>query len=306
MEDQLWSALYPLIQLEGNRRTRRKRVQFTDAAILAVACWAILHDRPMSWGCCRCNWPAKFTSDLPSAATMSRRLRSLSLWLLLEQVFCRLLALDAATQGCLCRRVDSKPLPVGGFSKDRDARRGYASCGMCKGYKIFGCWSKNALVPEAVILGPMNQSDPAGTMQLIDRIQRVHAGGIGAGGYVLADSTDDTNALHEYLGCRAFQLLAPRRASNQQKAVRPKSHHHKQSPHRLRCIELLEGPDDFGRSVYRLRGQVERDLGNLTSFAAGLQPLPSFVRRPRRVAMWVIVKLILNGLRICRNTGLAA
>jgi len=306
MEDQLWNALYPLIQAEDKRRPRIKRTQFSDAAILAVACWAILHDRPICWACCHRHWPASFTRDLPSPATMSRRLRRLSLCLLLEQIFCRLLALDGAAQFCLCRRVDSKPLPVGGFSKDRDARRGYASCGTCKGYKIFGCWAKNAVVPEAVILGPMKQSDPAGTMQLIDRIQRLHAGSIGAGGYVLADSTNDTNPLHEYLGCRAFQLLAPRRLSNQHKPISPLSHHQKQSPHRLRSIELLEGRGSFGRSVYQLRGQVERDLGNLGSFGAGLQPLPSFVRRPRRVALWVIVKLVLNGLRICENTGLAA
>jgi hypothetical protein len=305
MEDQLWSVLYPLIQMEGKRRPRIQRTQFDDATILAAACWAILHDRPICWACQRHHWPASFTRDLPSPATMSRRLRTLSLWLLLEQILYRLLAVRSVTQGCLCRRVDSKPMPVGGFSKDRDARRGYASCGMCKGYKIFGCWAKDAVVPEAVILGPMNQSDPAGTMQLIDRVGQLHAGGLGAGGYVLADTTDDTNALHESLGSRGFQLLAPRRVSNQGNAVG--SHTNRpQSSYRLRCIELLEGPGQFGRSLYRLRGQVERDYGNLGSFGAGLQPLPNFVRRPRRVALWVLVKLILNGIRICQNAGLAA
>src|SRR6185295_8188653 len=114
-------------------------------------------------------------------------------------------------------------------------------------------------------------------------------------------STDDTNALHEHVGRRGFQLLAPRRTSIQGRSV---TDHHRTSPYRLRCIALLEGPGEFGRSVYRLRGQVERDYGNLSSFGAGLQPLPSFVRRPRRVAMWVIIKLILNGIRICQNAGL--
>jgi hypothetical protein len=300
MEDQLWSALYPLIEQEDKRRPRIKRAQFNDATILAVAAWAILHDRPICWACRRCNWPAWFTRDLPSPATMSRRLRTLSLWLLLEQVFCRLLAVTGAAESCLCRRVDSKPLPVGGYSKDRDARRGYATGGTCKGYKIFGCWAKDAVVPEAVVLGPMKESDPAGTAHLIDRVGQLHAGGVGAGGYVLADTTDDTNALHEYLGPRGFQLLAPRRATSRGAALG----NHRHSPYRLRCIELLEGPAEFGRSVYRLRGQVERDYGNLGSFGAGLQPLPNFVRRPRRVALWVIVKLILNGIRICQKAGL--
>jgi hypothetical protein len=302
MEDQLWRALYRLIESEDNRRPRPKGVQFTDGAILAVACWAILHDRPICWACRRRNWPASFTRDLPSPATMSRRLRTLSLWLLLEQVFYRLLAVTAATELCLCRRVDSKPLAVGGYSKDRDARRGYATGGMCKGYKIFGCWCKQSIVPEAVVLGAMNESDPAGTTHLIDRIGQLHAGGpVGAGGYVLGDSTDDTNALHEHLGLRGFQLLAPRRISNRGGGLGTHGH----SPYRLRCIELLEGPGEFGRSVYRLRGQVERDYGNLGSFGGGLQPLPNFVRRPRRVALWVLVKLIINGIRISQKQGLA-
>jgi hypothetical protein len=42
------------------------------------------------------------------------------------------------------------------------------------------------------------------------------------------------------------------------------------------------------------------------SFGGGLQPLPNFVRRPRRVALWVTAKLVINGLRICKNHGLAA
>jgi hypothetical protein len=277
------------------------RVQFSDASILAVACWAIVHDRPICWACRRCTWPASFTRDLPSPATMSRRLRTVSLQLLLQQVFYRLLALRGGTQMCLCRRIDSKPLPVGGFSKDRDAQRGYASSGMCKGYKIFGCWAKDAIVPEALVIGPMKQSDPAGTMKLIDHIEQLNSGGVG--GYLLADSTHDSNNLHDYAGSRGMQLLAPRRASNQGKGL---GHQAAQSSHRLRSIELLEGPGDFGRCVYGLRGQVERDYGNLTSFGAGLAPLPSFVRRPRRVTLWVIVKLMINGLRICRKQGVNA
>jgi len=44
--------------------------------------------------------------------------------------------------------------------------------------------------------------------------------------------------------------------------------------------------------------------GNLGSFGGGLQPLPNFVRRPRRVSLWVIAKVIINGMRICKNHGL--
>ena len=305
MEDQLWAALYPLIRQEDKRRGRRERVQFSDADILLVALWAILHDRPICWACRRRNWPHDYTRDLPSPATMSGRLRTLSVQLLLEQVFYRLLAATHVLEGlCLCRRVDSKPLPVGGFTKDRDARRrGYATGGLAKGYKLFTCWCKNMVVPEALVLGPMCESDPAGTCALIDRVVALHPGGA-AVGYLIADVTDDSNPLHDYATARGFQVLAPRKQPGTGLG------HGRHSPGRLRAIEMLEGPDPsslaFGRSLYALRGQIERDYGNAGSFGGGLQPLPNFVRRPRRVALWVIGKLIINGVRICKKHGVTA
>ena len=43
MEDQLFMAIYPVVEHEDKRRTRRKYIQFSDATILLVALWAILH-----------------------------------------------------------------------------------------------------------------------------------------------------------------------------------------------------------------------------------------------------------------------
>src|SRR5204863_4111346 len=134
---------------------------------------------------------------------------------------------------CLCRRIDSKPLPVGGFSKDRDARRGHATGGKYKGYKLFCCWGTGP-VPEAVVLGPMNTSDQAGAMGLIDRVDRLHEGA--AAGYVAADATHDTNPLHEHAGSRGLQMLTPRKRPGTELG------HRDHSTYRLRSIELLEPP----------------------------------------------------------------
>lgn len=308
MEDELFLLLYTLILEEAKRRPRPKRVQLSDGGILTVAFWAILHDRPMCWACQRRHWPLSWQwLRLPSPATLSRRLRTLSVQLLLEQLFHRVLAAGGPEALCLSRRLDSKPLIVGGFSKDRDARRGYAVGGKCRGYKLFACWGKSPVAPETLVLGPMNQSDQAGAMQLIDRLQALYGQ---VGGYVLADATHDTNPLHEHAGRCGLQLLTPRKAPKTGLGKRP------HSPYRLRSIELLEGPADplllatggtacrFGPELYRHRGQVERDLGNMCSFGGGLQPLPQWVRRPHRVALWVIGKLVINGLRICRKQGL--
>jgi hypothetical protein len=304
MEGELWAALYPLVRAEDKRRGRRKRVVYGDAIILSVALWAILHDRPISWACRRRNWgrsPPWLT--LPAPGTMSTRLRTLSVQLLLERVFMRLLGVTAVGGFCLGRRIDSKPMPVGGFSKDRDARRGYATGGTCRGYKLFGCWGASPIVPEALVLGPMSESDQEGAMRLIDRVGSLHGGAGAAGGYLLMDSTHDTNPLHDYAAAHGFQAVTPRKAPGAGLG------HRGHSPHRLRSIELLEGPAElnrFGRSLYARRGQIERDFGNAGSFGGGLQPLPNFVRRPRRVALWVIGKLIINGMRVCQKHGLTA
>ena len=304
MEDELFKGLYTIIEQEDRRRLRRKRLQFSDGAVLLVAFWAILHDRPIRWACRMKNWHGALRwSRLPSAATMSRRLRTLSVQLLLEQIFHRLLSRVGLRGFCLCRRIDSKPLAVGGFSKDRDARWGYATGGKYKGYKLFCCWGQGVM-PETLTLGPMNQSDPAGAMKLIRELDGLH--GQAAGGYLLADATHDINSLHEQAGLHGLQLLTPRKKPGSQLG------HRAHSTYRLRSIELLEPPPlplsaptpRFGSELYRQRGQIERHYGQMGNFGGGLQPLPNFVRRPHRVALWVIAKLIINGLRICQNQGL--
>jgi Transposase DDE domain len=306
MEDELWGALYPVVVEEDRRRARLARVRYNDAIILLVALWAVLHDRPIGWACRASNWPggeppAPWVA-LPTASTMSDRLWTASAQLLLEQVLLRLLGACAAWGFCLTRRIDSKPLPVGGFSKDRDARWGHATAGgKYKGYRLFGCWGRSpGVVPEAFVLGPMNESDQAGAIELIDQLTRLYDGGA-AGGYLLADSPHDTNPLHAHAAAHGFQLVAPRKQPGKGLG------HREHAPARLRSLALLEGPadlDPFGPALYACRGQVERDYGNLGSFGGGLQPLPSFVRRPHRVALWAAGKLIINGLRICLKHGL--
>jgi hypothetical protein len=296
MEGELFRELYRLVVEEAKLRGRPKRVRYTDALIVLVFFWAVLHDRPIAWACDVCNWPDEWEgSELPSAPTMSRRLRTLCCWMLIKGVYDRLHCI--ADPGLtLCRQIDTKPLVVSGFSKDRDAKRGYATGGMAKGYKLAVAWGKS-VVPDAVTLSSLNTYDPLCAMKLIDQLAQCHPQ---ANGYLLADATHDTNGLHEYAAAHDFQLLAPRK--------RPGTNwgHKEHSLSRMRSIDLLEGPGQFGKSLYERRGEIERDLAHLCGFGGGLQPLPSWVRRPARVVRWVIAKLIINGMRQCTNKGVAA
>jgi hypothetical protein len=301
MEGELFDALYEIVQQEAKLRSRKKRVCYSDALIVVVYFWAVLHDRAVCWACEPSNWPKEMEwMSLPSTSTMSRRLRSLSCWMLITALYQRLqIALSLAgsdPQLCLCRRIDSKPLVVGGFSKDRDAKRGYATGGLGRGYKIAGAWGKSVL-PEALVVAPLKVSDQQSAMELINQL---HENGKAPSGYLLADATHDTNPLHQHASEHCFQLITPRKKPGAELG------HRNHCPGRLRSIQLLEAEGQFGRQMYKMREPIERDFAHLCSFGGGLQPLPSFVRRPRRVVRWIIAKLIIRGLRHCQTHGLAA
>ena len=170
MEGELFAALYRAVQDEAKRCSRPKRVQFSDAFIVLVFFWAVLHDRPTCWACDRRHWPNNLARDsLPSPATMTRRLRTYSCNALIERLYHRVRVLGPVALG-LCRVIDTKPLVVNGFSKDRDAKRGYATGGLARGYKLAAAWG-NGLVPDAVMIFPLNVSDQSSGIHLIDHLR---------------------------------------------------------------------------------------------------------------------------------------
>jgi hypothetical protein len=310
MEGELWPILYAWVVAEATLRPRPKRVRYGDGVIVLVVLWAALHDRPLSWACRAENWggaDAVPWESLPSPATLSRRTRRPSFWLLLAAVFDAVRAADGPPP--LVRVVDGKPEPVGGFSKGRDAKWGWATDAKGKGYKLFAVWNAVWRVPDAWVMGPMSRAEPeAAAASLAPQLAPQLAGG----GYVLGDAPYDSNPAYAAMGARGLQLLAARRCRGAGRG------HGAHTPQRLRSIALLEtpaagdpplpgaGPAPFARDLYALRGDIERRFGHCGNFGGGLQPLPNWVRRPRRVVMWNAAKLLINAARLTRNQGLAA
>jgi len=278
MEGELWAELYPLV-CELGKRYRQARTQHSNTTIVLVYGWAVLHDRPVRWACAPANWPLRNRPlMLPSASTMSRRMRTLSVLRFLE-------GLASALRDRLPHRwvktVDAKPLAVGAYSKDRDARWGQAGPTKAKGYKLFAiCDGEQAV--DRWRIGPMNQDEPRTAIRLLE--------GLDGGGYLLGDALYDSNPLHAVATARGWQLVAPRKKP--QAGLGHRTH----EPGRLRSIELLK--TTFGRTLYACRTSIERCFGQLGSFAGGLGPLPYWVRRPHRVATWVQMKIIINALRV--------
>ena len=286
MERELWPVLYHYLQ-QTAREVRQKYVQIPPWVIVATLLWAALHDRPVSWACDRRHWSTTELRPLtiPSERTMSRRADGVAtgvFWRALEQ------RLRHSDHPALLSFLDGKPLPVGGNSKDPDARWGRGAGGVAKGYKLHAVWSAGVL-PEAWEVTPLNVGEKEVAYRLIGQLRY--------GGYLLADGEYDASYLYDRAFARGYRLVAPFR-----KAANPGSGKHYQSPHRLHSIDLMR--HEYGRGLYKARARVERSFGNATSFGGGLAALPAWVRGLARVRTWVWAKLLINAARMLKHKGL--
>jgi hypothetical protein len=249
---------------------------FFDSTIVGVYCWAVIHDRPVSWACDPQNWPQKlrkFIGRFPSQPTMSRRLGTVEVNALLAAMEGKIVHVQRKGWVWI---VDGKPLPIGGFSKDPDAKKGYATGGIAKGYKLHAVYG-HAPLPIAWEVVPMNEAEPVVAARLFVWCQLQ--------GYVLGDKNYDDNKLHRVATACGGQLVTERK-----RAKAAGLGHGPQSDGRLRSIELLR--QEFGQALLDCRASIERNFGWLTNHSAGLAPLPAWVRRIYRVTQWVQAKLI--------------
>lgn len=282
MEGQLWkSILIVLFQL--GKQCQRARESFSDARIVQVFYWAVIHDRPVCWACERKNWPLHLRRQpLPSDSTMSRRLRSKSVIALLDALQQRVTRPDPHA---LYWMVDGKPLAISGCSKDRQAGYGKAAGGKAKGYKL------HVLVTPAGGLAdwrvaPMNIDERVMAQRMLKRAE--------IQGYVVADGNYDSNRLHAVCDAKANQqFVSPRRGGPGRKLG-----HRKHTPGRLRSIAMLEAPQpQFAMQLLRDRGAIERYFSQTSCWGGGLTHLPPWARTHRRVRRWVQAKLTLTALK---------
>ena len=277
MERELWLSLYGFV---NGLPVRGKGWLYTTTDIVMVYFWAAVHDRPMCWATDKQNWPEDLCPrHLPSQSQLSRRMRGNDVVELMTEIENKFVAVCGADQRVI-RIIDGKPLEISNVSKDADAGYGRSARGMHRGYKLYCVWTA-APIPLAWGLAGMNVSEKAMARHLIPSLP--------GGGYLLGDTEYDANALYDLADDAGHQLVVPKRQKKKGLG------HRRQSPNRLRSIELLKGT--FGKSLYKLRRQIERDFGTLVSFGGGLTCLPAWVRRFHRVRNWVHAKLLINATR---------
>jgi hypothetical protein len=249
-------------------------VQFSDRRIALTFLWSAICDRPMSWACCRQNWPPGFlAAPPPSASTLSRRLPTWGVQALLHQML-RLLNPPALPFGE--HWIDGKALPIGPSTRDPDAQVGRGAGMLAKGYKLHLLWAACGSL-EAWRVAPMNVAET--------KIAATMLQGLQGPGYLVADHLFDWKVLYREVGQRGMQLVvSPAKNASAVPGRR------KQDPHRLVGLKLAHCAK--GRALLHRRFGIERIFGQLTTQAGGLGPLPNWVRRLPRVRNWVLAKLI--------------
>jgi hypothetical protein len=190
--------------------------------------------------------------------------------------------------------IDSKPLPVCGYTTDPEARNGRAYRCFGRGYKLFLVIDENRVV-HAWKVDSMNVAEQRVAEELIPAA----AASAGTDRWLLGDKAYDSNRLYQCAEQHGLRLLAPR--LKPWTPMKPG-----QSEGRVRAAALLEHPE--GADLLHRRDTVERFLGTLSVTGGGLSPLPGYVRRRERVARWVGAKLLLAmaAAKARRDAALAA
>lgn len=282
MECQLRNGIVWLVTLLS-KGMKRHRNHFTDALIVIVYDWSVIHDRPVSWACQRRHWPLWWRQPIPSNSTMSRRLKAASVRLLLHRVEREL---NAPKFSKLFWMIDGKPLSIGGCSKDHQAGYGRSSGGKAKGYKLHAIMGSDGEIPQWR-LAPLNTDERVMAARMLKVMTQE--------GYLIADSNYDSNPLHQMTDQRGdrLHLIIPRRGGPGRGLG-----HHRHAAGRLRSREILEcSLTGFGEQLLQARIRIEQQFGHLSSWGGGLICLPPWVRTYHRVYRWVQAKLALQTLR---------
>lgn len=273
-----WKTLYSTIkQVHKSVPRQGRRTVYSDALIVAMYFWAVIHDRPLCWAADRRRYGGVFRPRrLPSRSQFCRRIKTPRCEILVAAVQQRL---AGSPTGAAFAFLDGRALPVGPHTTDPDARAGYHSGTWAKGYKLHALVTEDGRFPR-ICIEPLNVCEKVVARRMV-RDTRLS-------GLVLADGYYDDGQLYDAV-FQAGALLFTPLPQNAGAGHRP------QSWPRLLAARIWQSgePEFFGK-----RGAVERYFGQLSAFGGGLAPLPAWVRRLPRVRRWVIAKVAIYHVRL--------
>jgi hypothetical protein len=289
MDREIWRLLVAAVRSADRRVVRSgRRPRYSDQRIVKMYLWSVWHDRPLCWACDKGHYNTMFRpSQVPSVSQFCRRMKTRRVQAMLEAIHEYLTRRDAPVGLSF---LDGMPLPIRSWSRDRDARIGYASKGFARGYKLHA-WASEDGRMLAYSVRPMNDGEA--------KVARDFANHPEMGGLVMADANYDSQRLYQTLGMRGAQLLTPLKRI----AVNP-GPLRRMGPNRRFAIRLNERLGDRYRTLLNRRDGIERSFSALCCFGGGLTTLPAWVRRLDRVTRWVSAKIAIYHARLrVRNTA---
>jgi len=284
MDTKIWRVLAIAVK-SADRRVPRvgRRPRYTDALIVKMYLWSVWHDRPLCWACDRDHYNRRFRArQLPSVSQFTRRVRSARVTQLVQAINEYLIRTDTPAELAF---FDGKPLPIGDYSRDPDARDGRGAGRFQRGYKLHALASRNGWI-LCHSVHPMNVGEPSTART--DLIADVPPGAL-----VLADTNYDSAALYTAVQSRQSQLLTPLKGCSRQPERR-----RRMGTARRTILELWESHAGACRIMLKLRGEIERLFSALSCFGGGLVSLPPWVRRLTRVRRWVAAKIAIYHARL--------
>lgn len=282
MEGRVWAMVLTLVPRSSGELGR---FVYDQRLILCVLLWAVLHDRPQAWACDPAHWPdALRPRHLPDPSTLSRRKRRDDTPALLRAVQDKIRqALGPPTRDA---DLDSRPLVVGGASKDPTARAGRGVGGFARGYRAHMLADRLKVI-RALEVRPMSVSDKVVARPLLAHaprpIQRV-----------FADANYDSVALQD---------IAQRTGKRLYTGVRQGRVGRRQDPRRVRLLALSKTP--AGQRAMDKRDSIERVFALMSNLAFGLKSPPPWVRGMDRVSFWVEAKVLFYHAYLAITRGLA-
>jgi len=284
MDKDVWLVIRCAIRTADRSIPRiGRRPRYSDRLIVKMFFWSVAHDRPRCWACRRSSYNALMRPRrLPSNSQFCKRLKHVRVVVLIRRVHELLAGLDEPIS---LGYIDGKALPISESSKDPDARTGRGNGAFSLGYKLHALADSLGRI-RAFRLRPMNEGEPTvARRHLVRHVTR--------GAVILADGNYDGRKLYAAVGRRGAWLFTPQKRNRRTDAA-----YRKTCPERRAAMEVWRDQPHLARSVYALRGGIERVFSALTSYAGGLAPLPAWVRRLHRVTAWVTAKIALYNARV--------
>jgi DDE family transposase len=288
-----WRIVYQAIDRAARAiRSPGRTPVYSARLIVAMYCWAVLHDQCLSWACSRTHYNALFRPRrLPSISQFTRRIKGSTEAAILQRVND-----DLAGRGIALplNYLDGKSLLVSNVSKDPDAAVGHICRAFARGYKLHAYINENRRI-RLWSVTPLNTHETVAAQALLARATPPVDG---RSTLTLADRGYDAAPLYTLHALNGNALLTPLRGL---RCVGPNGRTagtlDAMGPARREALRLWEEHPGLARYVMKKRFNAENVFSVLV-VSLKLHALPGFVRRLSRVRRWVGAKIILYHARL--------